>query len=81
LSKISGPDFREEGKSSERQRQIRELLGKDNSCYVLITCGEPSSEGKMQIEMDYEGDPILAAYLLEGAQGIIEEQIEQEQGC
>jgi hypothetical protein len=82
LSMISDANFKEEGMSAETRRQVKELLGEDNSCYVLITCGEPSPDGKMQIDMAYEGDPILAAYLLEGAQTVIDEQIEeQQQNC
>jgi len=46
-----------------------------NACYVLITCGEPNAEGKMNVEMTYEGEPLLAAYLLENAQSIIDERI------
>ena len=45
---------------------------KNGACYILITCGEPSEDGKMQVEMTYEGDALLAAYLLESAQGMIE---------
>lgn len=47
------------------------LLQKEHACYVLITCGNPSSEGKMEVELTYEGDPCLAAYLLESAQGFL----------
>ena len=34
---------------------------------VLITCTEPSSNGKMEVEMHYEGDESLAAFLVENA--------------
>ncbi|MBS0650930.1 MAG: hypothetical protein JSR93_07210, partial [Verrucomicrobia bacterium] len=43
-------------------------------CYVLITCGEPAEDGKMQVEMTYEGDRSLAAFLIESAQDIIDHQ-------
>ena len=46
-------------------------LNEDQACYVLITCGKPSADGKMSVEMTYEGDPVLAAYLLENAQELI----------
>lgn len=46
----------------------------ENACYVLITCGQPSKDGTMQVEMTYEGDPTLAAYLLESAQGFFDEE-------
>ncbi|HSX11930.1 MAG TPA: hypothetical protein VLF61_00370 [Rhabdochlamydiaceae bacterium] len=48
---------------------------KKATCYVLITCGEPNAEGKMDVEMTYEGEPVLAAYLLENAQLIIDDKI------
>lgn len=35
------------------------------SCYVVIACEKPSSEGNMKVEMSYRGDPILVRYLLE----------------
>lgn len=37
----------------------------DLSCYVTISCGKPSLEGNMEVQMSYEGDPILVRYLLE----------------
>jgi len=56
--------------------KVRRGLGKKTACYVLITCGEPSEDGRMQVEMTYEGDQCLAAYLIESAQGLIDGQIE-----
>jgi hypothetical protein len=53
---------------------IKKILAKNNACYVLITCGEPSEDGNMQVEMTYEGDACLAAYLIESAQSIIDDQ-------
>ena len=47
-------------------------LKKNNACHVLITCQEPNNEGKMNVEMTYEGDACLAAYLIESAQGFID---------
>ena len=51
---------------------VKKTLPDDNACYVLITCGEPSQDGKMQVEMTYQGDPVLAAYLVESAQQFID---------
>lgn len=56
--------------------EVRHALAKDHACFVLITCGAPSDEGKMQVEMIFDGDPALAAYLIESAQGLIEPQPE-----
>ncbi len=54
------------------QRRLFRSLAEKNACYVLITCGEPTADGKMEVEMTYEGDESLAAYLIESAQGLIE---------
>lgn len=62
-------------------RQFKQTLAKKHACYVLITCGEPNGEGHMDVEMTYEGDPALAAYLIHGAQSYIEENIESSPCC
>jgi hypothetical protein len=51
---------------------VKKELAENNACYVLITCGHPSQDGKMQVEMSYQGDPTLAAYLVENAQNLID---------
>lgn len=43
-----------------------------HACRILITCAHPSGDGKMNVEMSYEGDPVLASYILERAQGFID---------
>ena len=48
-------------------------LKEDQACYILITCGKPAADGKMSVEMTYEGDPTLASYLLENAQGFMDQ--------
>jgi hypothetical protein len=55
--------------------KIKKALSENNTCYVLITCTEASKDGKMEVEMTYGGDPILAAYLVESAQNIIDTDI------
>ena len=59
---------------SNKQKRLYDSLSKKHACYVLITCGEPTDDGNMQVEMTYEGDATLAAYLLQGAQSIIDER-------
>ncbi len=59
---------------SKISEEIKAELSKDHNCYVLVTCNTPTADGKMQVEMTYEGDPVLAAYLLQGAQTFLEEQ-------
>ncbi len=63
-------------KSNLSSQDLRNALAEKNACYVLITCGEPTEDGKMEVEMTFEGDASLAAYLLESAQGLIENQTE-----
>jgi len=48
-----------------------------HACRIVITCDQPKSDGKMHVEMSYEGDPILASYVLERAQGFIEHDDEE----
>ena len=47
---------------------------KKNACTIYISCNEPSEDGKMHVEMTCEGDEILAAYLLESAQSILDDR-------
>ena len=66
-----GAEMTAEGKSLkiDLREEIAKLLDtRKNACYVLITCEEPSRDGKMQVEMTYKGDSDLAAYLIENAQ-------------
>ncbi len=45
---------------------------KKNACTIMISCEEPTEDGKMQVEMTCEGDEILASYLLESAQSLLD---------
>jgi len=58
-------------------KKITSHLAKNHTCYILITCDEAQGDGKMEVKMTYEGDPTLAAYLLEGAQNMIDEQVSE----
>ena len=60
--------------------QIKDKLGKDNACYVLVTCSEPSLTGEMEVEMFYKGDDVLASYLLESAQEVFVSRQDMSQG-
>jgi hypothetical protein len=59
----------------ESSEGIKRALSENNTCYVLITCAKASKDGKMEVEMTYGGDPIIAAYLVESAQNIIDADI------
>ena len=58
---------------SDAHKEVKELLANNCSGYVLITCGLPTSNGEMPVEMSHGGDQHLVSYLLEGALGHIEE--------
>jgi hypothetical protein len=64
--------------SKNSRRHLQEVLDKTPSCYVLITCGSPSEDGEMQVEMTYQGEAALAAYLLQGAQAFMDQEEAQE---
>ncbi len=57
----------------KREESIKAALAKKHLCYVLITCDASSVDGKLQVEMSYEGDVSLASYLLDGAKDLIDE--------
>jgi hypothetical protein len=58
--------------------EIRKSLGENTACYVLITCSAPSEDGKMDVQMFYEGDEVLASYLVDNAQQVFEGQSRSE---
>lgn len=60
------------GKVGYSLDKIKKALSENNACYVLITCGSPSNDGKMEVEMFYDGDEALAAYLVDNAQQVFE---------
>ena len=55
--------------------KIKKALGEKHACYVLITCSEPSKEGQMEVEMSYEGDETLAAFLIDNASQLFDERL------
>ena len=44
-------------------------------CSIQVTCWQTEDNGKMEVEMAYEGDTTLASYLLLTAQEKLEEQL------
>lgn len=58
--------------------KIKEAIGKDCACYVLITCTQPASDGKMEVELNYEGDESLAAYLIDSASQVFDEKSKRQ---
>lgn len=60
-------------KDVKLKKEIKNVLGGQCACYVLIRCSEPNQDGNMQVEMDYEGDECLAAYLIENAAQVFDD--------
>lgn len=65
-------------KHSSHQK-LKNDLKKNKAGYVLITCSEPSSEGNMEIEMSYDGDEVLASYLIDSAQEFFDTNVVKTQ--
>lgn len=63
-------------KENNHHKRIRKLLEKEYAGFVLITCKLPEDNGNMEVEMIYEGDPVLASYLLEGAREYLDTEEE-----
>lgn len=61
-------------------KRLKDMLSKDHSCYVVITCGKPKGPGgTMDVQMEYEGDPLVASFLLQGAQERIDQELDFEE--
>lgn len=62
-------------KQSNIHNDVKKKLADKQMCYILITCTIPEEEnGKLNVEMSYDGDPALASYLIQGAQNFFEDQ-------
>lgn len=61
------------------EKEIKKALGSKCACYVLITCTEPDSDGKMEVEMNYDGDEALAAFLVENAVQVFTDRFSQRE--
>ena len=62
------------------QEEIQAALSEDNLGYVLVTCSRPNEQGDMQVEFSYDGEEILAGYLLDSARSVIDDKLNQSQG-
>jgi hypothetical protein len=59
--------------------EVKKKLADKEMCYILITCSIPEDEnGKLDVEMSYDGEPALASYLLQGAQNFFEDQEDEK---
>jgi hypothetical protein len=66
-------------KMANAEKLIKKAVNEDCACYVLISCTAPNKEGKMEVQMNYEGDETLAAFLVENAVQVFDDQIEQKE--
>jgi len=60
------------------REKIAQELAEDHECYILITCDPPTPDGNMQVNMRHKGDSFMVSYLINGAQSIIDKEIEDE---
>ena len=60
--------------SRDPHEEFEKTYGESQTAYVLITCGSPTKEGKMQVQMTYGGSSALAHILVHGAQTYLEEE-------
>ncbi len=66
-------EMKKKARCTNVHQEVHDALAEKSACYILITCGQPSEDGKMEVEMTYEGDASLAAYLIESAQGFLDQ--------
>lgn len=66
-----------ESNDTDLHEELSESL-KAHAGYILITCGHPEKSGQMKVEMTYGGSKDLVNMLLDGAQELLDEAIEEE---
>lgn len=47
--------------------KMKKMVTENHLSYILITCSQPSKEGKMEVEMSCEGDDDLLGLLMQNA--------------
>jgi hypothetical protein len=57
--------------------RIKQAISEDCACYILITCSKPSEDGKMDVELEFDGDEDLASFLIENAGQVFEERLRE----
>lgn len=63
------------------KKEIKEVYTKPKTkqaCTITITALEADDSGRINVEMNYEGDTCLAAYLLDDAKRYIDQKLEDE---
>lgn len=59
--------------------KIKMAIGNQCACFVLISCSQPKPDGRMDVQLHFEGDESLAAFLVENAVQVFDERISQRE--
>lgn len=59
--------------------RMKKVLKDRYACFVLITCTSPEKDGKMEVEMNFEGDEDLAAFLVGNASEVFEARVPRQE--
>lgn len=46
----------------------------DVCCQVIISCAPQGTDGNLEVKLEYSGDPVVAAFLLDQAKMVLEDQ-------
>lgn len=57
---------------------IKATAGNGDLCTINVTCSQPSESGEMSVECSFEGDAVLATFLLEKALRYVESHVDDE---
>lgn len=50
----------------------------EKACTIEISCSKAGEDGQMNVEMNWEGDATIVAYLLQDALKVIDQRIDEE---
>ncbi len=64
----------EKHKKEAALAKFKKDLGEGYACLVVITCTQPDAQGKMDVGLDFEGDEMLASFLVENAAQVFEDR-------
>lgn len=59
--------------------RLKKTLKDKYACYVLITCTSPEKDGKMEVEMNFEGEEDLAAFLVDNASQVFDSRMPRQE--
>lgn len=59
--------------------RAKKELGEKCVCCILISCSETANDREMQVEMHFDGDESLAAFLLESANQVFDKKFSERE--